>query len=229
VESSVLETVVNANEEWERWGVWLGDDSNAPSIFKDVIGMLYTRQVWDGFQVVYGNAPVDARKDATFQSWITQNYVRAQGLGVRSKVDVDSDVISIGRLIDRVAKHPEVLSRDHFYARTLGWNTREASDEEFSRVVGPGDFIDPARPVADLDDLRARTARVRKMVTKEFAHYDKDHGRFSEGITFGDIHAAVDVVVDYAIRYRQMIHGRHVPRGIHASLAEDFQDCMDSR
>jgi hypothetical protein len=198
---------VNPQLEWSRWVAWVGDDPTTPNIFKDIVGMLYTRQVWDGFRIVYERAPAEAHADSTFQSWITQNYVRAQGLGVRRQVDVRSDVISIGRLIDRVARFPEVLSRDHLFDRTSQWSTREESDATFSRVVGAGDFIDPAIPATDLDDLRVGTARVRKMVTKEFAHYDTNHGRFSEGVTFGDLHAAIDVVVQMAVKYRRMIHG----------------------
>lgn len=198
---------MNLNQENARWADWLGRQGGKPSIFNDVTGMLASRHVWDSFNIVYGEAPLEARKNATLQSWLNQNYIRAQGLGVRRQTDIRNDVISLGRLLQQVARHPQALSRDRFYAETSGHNTREAASEEFSRVVGPGDFIDSAIPEADLAYLRELTETVRTMVTKEFAHYDPGMGQFSEGVTFGDLHDAIDVIVQLARKYRSMILG----------------------
>jgi hypothetical protein len=189
------------------WAEWLGREGGRPSIQSDVVGMLASRHVWDSFNIAYGEASTEARKNATFQSWLTQNYLRAQGLGVRRQTDTRDDVISLSRLIQDVAEYPQSLSRDQFYLETSGHNSRKSADAEFGRVVGPGAFIDPHIPTTDLADLRSRTKKVRTMVTKEYARYDPGMDQFSQGVTFGDLHSAIDVIVQLARKYRSMILG----------------------
>ena len=197
---------VELDREWNRWVAWLGGPGD-PSIWDDVVAMMAARQIWDGHNVVQHNAPPQALKAATFASWVAHNYVGRQAMAVRRQVDIDRRVISLGRLIHRVGRHPDALSRDRFAARAT-WASREESDRLFDDFVGAGRVhIDPDEPKADLSTLRTGTAKVVRYATNELAHYNKDKGKFSERLTFGDLHSAIDVVVDLSVKYRSLIMG----------------------
>lgn len=130
----------------------------------------------------------------------------------RRQTDIRDDVISLARLIDRVRRFPHVLSRDLYAERVSGWVSREEADAEFDRIIGRGDHIDPAIPTGDLQALRGGTERNRTWVTKEVAHYDPRRGKFVAGLTYADLHAAVDLVIDTAMTYRSL-KGAKTPIG----------------
>lgn len=176
--------------------------------------MMARRQIWDSFRIILGHAHDDVLMSGTFQSWVAQNYIAAQGIAVRRQIDLRDDVISLARLIARVRRFPEVLSRDHYAQRISGWASREEADDEFDRLIGAGDHIDPSIPTGDLQTLRAGTQKIRTWATKEVAHYDPARGQFVAGLTFVDLHAAVDLVIDMAIAYRSRILGSHMARDI---------------
>ena len=86
---------------------------------------------------------------------------------------------------------------------SLNQGTTEVYD-----LVGLGArAIDPATPLADLARLRDGTASVREWVSNEVAHYNKNTGEFSSGLTFGDVHAAMDLIFEIYNRYNQLILG----------------------
>lgn len=209
-EDAVGRQLVRPNPTWQKWAEWLGDDPKPGTIYKDVLDMRAARRVWEGFQTIVGVAPEDARQYGTFHSWVNGNYIRSQGSAVRRQVDVDDDVVSLGRLLDRIAKSPRVLSRDRYLAE-LHPTTPDLGNEFFDALVAPGaKALDAATPLADLERLREGTDKVRSWVSNEVAHYNAKTGQFSEGLTFGDVHQAMDLVFEIFNRYNQLIYGRTV-------------------
>jgi hypothetical protein len=99
----------DSGEEWGRWVEWLGEGP-APSIWEDVVAMMAARQIWEGFRILCFAAPEEARRNGTFHSWLTQNYVHRQALAIRRQKDTDRDVVSLGHLIQQVRRYPHVLS-----------------------------------------------------------------------------------------------------------------------
>ena len=82
------------------------------------------------------------------------------------------DVVTLGRLLDRIAKNPKVVTRQRYLAR-LHPLTADLGNEFFDELVGSGaDVLDPATPLEHLAELRTETAEVRDWVNKELAHYD---------------------------------------------------------
>jgi len=96
--------------------------------------MRTSRRVWEGFQTIVGVAPEEARKYGTFHSWVNGNYVRSQGVAVRRQVEVADDVVSLGRLLDRIAKSPKVISRERYLAE-LHPTTPGLGNEFFDKLV----------------------------------------------------------------------------------------------
>lgn len=200
------------DEEWARWVAWSGEDPGGPSIWDDVVAMIASRQIWDGLKTIQMQAPSDALKSGMFWSWAAENYVRRQAMAIRRQVDTDHDVVSLARLIQAVGRYPHVLSRERYAARTTatpgGWMTRAEADGFFDQMVGAGrDFIDPNVPKADLAKLKTRTAKVVDWVDNEVAHYNQEKGQFGIGLTYRDLHDAIDLIVDLVVKYRELILG----------------------
>jgi hypothetical protein len=91
------------NPTWDQWAVWLGQEPVPGTIYKDIVDMRSSRRVWEGLQAIVGVAPEKARKYGTYHSWVNGNYIRSQGMAIRRQVDVADDVVSLGRLLDRIA------------------------------------------------------------------------------------------------------------------------------
>ena len=198
---------MNLDETWDKWVEWLGDVTKPGTIAKDVVDMRAARRVWEGFQTIVGVAPEGARKYSTFHTLFNGMYVRSQGMAVRRQVEVDDDVISLGRLIDRISKAPHVLTRERYLAR-LHQNTPGLGNEFFDELVGPGaEAIDPVTPATQLEELQAKTAKVKKWVDKEVAHFDPRTGTFSERLTFGDVHECMDAIFENMNYYNQLLLG----------------------
>jgi hypothetical protein len=195
---------------WAKWIEWLGREPKPGTISKDVFGMLAARQIWESFQEIVAVAPEEARKFTTFHSWFNASYFQAQGLAVRRQVEVRNDIVSLGRLLDRVAKSSSVLSRERYLAELYPDDHRDGN-EFFDELVGRGvDVIDASVPVAELERLRRETERVRTWITKEVAHYDPKTGEFGEDLTFGDVHRAIDLIFFTYNRYCQLLLGTAV-------------------
>lgn len=191
------------DQEWESWQAWLGDEPKGQTIYAEVVEMLAFRKIWCGFTVIHNSAPEQARKNATFLWWVRWNYARAMGSAIRRQVDVRDDVVSLGRLIDRVWRYPTVLTRERFRA-LQGIDDAAMVDGWFDALAGSGDFINPEIPAQDMADLREKTATVRGWVNKAVAHTDMA-GR--EAPPLSEIHASIDVVFDLFNKYGQLIRG----------------------
>jgi hypothetical protein len=108
--------MIDADREWESWRTSLGDEPKGLTIYAEIVEMLSFRKTWQGFALIHDAAPDQARKNATFLWWVRWNYGRAMGSAIRRQVDVRDDVVSLGRLVDRVWRYPTVLSRKRFIA-----------------------------------------------------------------------------------------------------------------
>jgi hypothetical protein len=79
----------------------------------------------------------------------------------------------------------------------------------------PGlEHIVPNVPKADLAKLRTRTARIARFATNELAHYTESKGTFAGGLTLGDLHGAINLVVDLSVKYRLLIMGAHMAKTV---------------
>lgn len=199
--------MIDHSREWQRWREWLGEEPTGVTIYAEMTEMLAFRAVWRGFAVVYNGAPEQARENGTFLWWVNWNYARALGSAIRRQLDSGPDVISLGRLIERVWRYPTVLSRDRFLS------LREEDDRPnagrwFDTNAGPGEFINPEVPASDMERLRRETGDVRQWVNKAVAH--RDHQRQPSAPVFQDLHRCVDVLFKVFQKYMLLIRGVHV-------------------
>jgi hypothetical protein len=118
--------VIDADIEWQTWREWLGGEPTGQTIFAEVVEMLAFRKIWQGFAMIQDTAPEKVRENDMFQWWLRWNYARSMGSSIRRQTDVRNDVVSLGRLIDRIWRYPTVLSRNRVVA---GW---------FDQLAGEG-------------------------------------------------------------------------------------------
>jgi hypothetical protein len=164
------------------------------------------RQIWDGFAFIYDGLSEDARDDSTFLFWVRFSYARSQAIGVRRIADKRSDVVSLARLIDRVRRHPTVLSRERYVAARSD-DDRVYAERAFDDVAaGDGTFIDPRIPAQDFKDLQAKTEAVRDWVNKSVAHLTAKE-QPGEAPPLQAVHDAVDDVADLYLKYAGLIMG----------------------
>jgi hypothetical protein len=132
------------------------------------------------------------------------------GSAIRRQTDVGDDVVSVGRLINRVWRYPTVLTRGRF-AGMQGIDDAGMVNGWFDDLAGPGDYINPEIPAQDFEDLRSKTAIVRRWVNKAVAHTDAIR---SEPPPLSEIHSCVDVIFELFNRYAQLIRGVSTARDV---------------
>ena len=139
--------------------------------------MIAARQVWDSFGLVYNDAPAEAHKMRTMMSWVSETYVHRQAMAIRRQMDMDHDVISLAKLIDRVRRYPDVPSRDRYASQTAGWMSRVEADQSFDKMMGVGhDHIEQTVPRAELAGLKAAALKIVTFADNEIAHYNEAKG-----------------------------------------------------
>ena len=147
--------------------------------------------------------PEQARKNATFVLWLRWNYARSMGSAIRRQTDVRDDVVSLGRLIDRVWRYPTVFTRTRF-VNMQGIDEADMVNGWFDDLAGTGDYVNPEIPAQDMEDLREKTAVVRGWVNKAIAHKDAT-GRDPPPLS--EIHSCIDVIFELFNKYGQLIRG----------------------
>jgi hypothetical protein len=187
---------MNTRARASRWTGWLD------TIWNDVIPMMAARQIWRGYMHLVRANP-SAQKPDTFHSWITSNYMRNQGVGIRRQTDLRTDVVSLGRLLSEVEQFPQVLSRSRYIALYPANDVDEAN-RDFDTHVGPGrDHPEAADVAQDRGRLAQSAQPVRHWVNKQVAHWDD--GVFTDTITLEQIHTALDDVFELADRYSGLL------------------------
>jgi hypothetical protein len=88
----------------------------------------------------------------------------------------------------------------------------EEADRDFDTLTSAVglDHMDPSTSLDDLERLRDGTESVRTWATKEVAHYDPKKGTFEVGLTYRDLHAAIDLIGELFQKYYSLIRLQHV-------------------
>jgi hypothetical protein len=121
-------------------------------------------------------------------------------------------VSSLGRLLDQIAKAPDVVSRSR-YVDLLSPMDHKQGNEFFDALTSPGArTIDPAVPLAQLERIREETRTIRNWIDTSVAHLDQRTWTFEldTSFTFVDLDRAIDSLFTTMNRYTQLLLGRAV-------------------
>lgn len=177
--------MVDLDAELGRWVEWI-----TGPIYDDILGAVLGRQIWTEYNDMVREAP-DLVRDAipTYSSWVNRNYQAALGSAIRRQVDLRSDVIGMGRLLQHMARYPKAMTRQ----RVLDTIGDDLGTFETVATTDAG-MLDPTNPSTDLDELIEVAKPVRRWVSKAIAHYDQNQKKFLEDnrLTYGEIHEVLE-------------------------------------
>lgn len=151
-----------------------------------------------------------------FINWVDHLWVTSTSLGIRRLAECDKGSISLGRVIDDVGKHREMVSRAHFlslYAETYPGDAhmRRKAGEEYDQLVGPSlDMPSEEMTTKDRKALEAGVQAIRHYVNKHVAHLDDSLAL--PAATYADIDAAIEGVSLIYNRYCLLIRAEASPK-----------------
>lgn len=161
-----------ADPRWPMWEDWI------ERIWLDVCWLRDTESVWNELIDMVETNP-EIPEPGPFLDWIRDLYAVFVAVGIRRQADPGNenfaDVVTLRRLLDDIAEHPEQISREAYIARydPDRWLIKQGH-AVFDRYAGfGGAFVDPAVVRADVAKLKSVTGNVSKYVNKHVAHHSE--------------------------------------------------------
>jgi hypothetical protein len=175
-------------EQWEKW---------LDAIYKDVQNLVVVHHVYEQVRKIVQNNP-RLHQPSSFYDMMLMTFSAWSAMAVRRQLDADS--ISLRRLLGEVRQHPDVLSRERFVNRYAAkmlagraghdpepddheplfhagayapsrTEVENLANKEFDLLVGIGaSHVDPEQVGKELEELRAKSERLRDFANKTIAH-----------------------------------------------------------
>lgn len=176
------------SERIEEWSKWV---EHGP-IFRDVAAMNYRRRLFRGFiNGIWSRFIGQDRQSRVDMSWVVHYqaaYWTQQAIAVRRQTEPNEQhkkpVVTLRRLFDEVAAHPESVGVDHFLSVSGNADSDEAR-LTFARLFGAAPDGEPLEKSLDRTTLNLRQWKrtrkgfitaaepVRTRVSKSLAHADE--------------------------------------------------------
>ncbi|HKC62417.1 MAG TPA: hypothetical protein VKB86_02210 [Pyrinomonadaceae bacterium] len=184
-----------ADELYLKWSNWID------ILDTEIINLHTQRHIFQEVQeILRANPKVQSPDDFNF--WMAVWYASAMSVSVRKQADNDKNSISYRRLLEEIKANPTVISRERFKKNFVdGWNYTEAdANEGFNQIIGVGrQYIDPTVVDGEINELEAKTDKLRHYVNKRIAHHDKKD--FTAIPKFSDLTEAIDYLGTLHKRY----------------------------
>lgn len=196
----------NADEIYDRW----------VRTFERIENQTYTlflyRDYWRGLgEITQANPlPPSGIFDA-FGVW----YATTQATSIRRQVDTRRGTISFWRLLDDIARHPAVMTRE----RHVGlWLHNDGDDEiwraeanqNYDRFADAGNETVPRpRTIADRQRLQELAEPVTRHVNEAIAHTADEERQ--DVPTYADLNAAIDEIGAMLQKYSSLLRATMLP------------------
>ncbi len=186
-----------------RWNRWI---EHLDRIVQETYRAHHYRQLWRGLAEITqaANLPASAIFDA-FGVW----YATTQTASVRRQLDRRRGTVSLRRLLDDIAQHPEVASRERHVAAWLPDGAdpdfEAQAHANFDRFAGgrDRDRIDVAGVRADIQQLEAVGGVVERYANEAIAHMAGEPTH--EVPTFVDLNGAIDQIGELVKKYASLL------------------------
>ena len=188
-----IQSAAKRTATYRRWLRWWN------VLFDDLKTIAHHRYLYREIGAIIAANPA-IQEPSAFYDWIQHAYATDQASAIRRLVDRRRDTISLRRLIEEIADHPEVLSRRRFVGLYRGHMPVEFGHRHFDRVAAPGgDKVNPRLVRQHLRDLLATNRRVQTFVNKHVAHRAKHPMR--DLPSYADLDRCVDLLERLAKEY----------------------------
>jgi hypothetical protein len=154
------------DEQWDAWKKLI------TRIYKETVYAFRNRLVWREINEIYRNNSRLMQEGGFFHDWMKGCYGRDQAVAVRREADRGSDVLNLIQLLYQMSKRPEVITRKRYKALFSPDSviTDHMQEQDFTRMCGPGPYMDPGLIRRDYKRLLKDCRPVVNYVNKKIAH-----------------------------------------------------------
>jgi hypothetical protein len=167
--------------------------------------MYAERQVYRTYrEVIEGNPQIDKANE--FIRMIDRNYWLMLAVRLRTLLDKNGKSHSFRNLMREIHDQTPFLTRKWFvnrFRRKMFIELKEG-DRQFKRDWKGRAHISEAQIKQDFAKLEAACGKVAKFVDKHVAH--RDRVALKDRPTFGEVHAAIDVVFELVSKYHGLLN-----------------------
>lgn len=186
------------DQKLKKWIRWLD------SIKMDIQKLIDYRHIFWEVQKIIRENNVD-REPSSFFSYIGDTYVAYSIMAIRRQIKIDSDSISLSRLLTEVIEYPQLISRDFYKTLYEGSNVEDLADEEFNRFCDKnGEFISKRMVENDYSNLKSIVRTCEDFADKRIAH--TDIRQINQLPKFEDLDKSVNELDQLYVKYHLIFH-----------------------
>ena len=181
--------------KWLRWLKIIHDEIQRLVLAKDAF--------WEVQQIIKSNKKI--QKPSYFYQYLGNTYVSYSVIGMRRQFKVDSQSISLSRLLTELAETPEVISRTYYKGLYSGSGVERFADRDFDKFSEPGaPHISKKKVLEDLKKLRDAGRKLEDYADRRVAHRDKREVKSPPLFKDGD--AFIELVDKRYVKYHLLFH-----------------------
>jgi hypothetical protein len=182
-------------KKWIDWLKVIHDEIQQLVLAKDTF--------WEVQEIINRNKKI--QKPSSFYEYLGNTYVSHSVIGMRRQLKVDSQSISLARLLTEMADTPEVVSRKYYKAMYAGSNVEDFADKDFDRFSARGaPHISKEMVLKDLKTLRDAGRKLEEYADRRVAHRDKRDVKAPPRFKDGD--AFIELLDKLYVKYHLLFH-----------------------
>jgi hypothetical protein len=191
---------------YKKWLEWI------ERVYREVVNLFLYRSFYRRVaEITQAN---DAIPPSSFFDALGAWYATTQAMAVRRQTDTDRKAVSLARLLENMAEHPQVMSRErHVEIWTAAGDEehwRERGSQEYDKFAGAGsDQIPKERYEADLKCFQDAAQPIKDYVDRLVAH--NDQRELEELPTYEDLNGAIEILEELLNKYMVLLKSEGVP------------------
>ena len=198
--------------KWEHWLKRIDEDQ--------LQGLLINHFCFEQFRKVIKLHQGSCHR-AGLAAWITQGQLAFICTAIRrmtekpqerkghSKKDDQRRIVSFRKLLDDLAYHADLLTREHFKRLYLNPVASRFADRDFDRIAGKGTAgLCKAKIEDDIRDMERRVELVKRLTDKVIAHTEQNRSIIGIPPSYGQLHRLVLWLEKLFRKYHLLIKGR---------------------
>jgi hypothetical protein len=181
--------------KWIRWLKIIHDEIQLLVLAKDGF--------WEVQEIIKSNKKI--QKPSYFYQYLGNTYVSYSVIGMRRQLKVDSQSISLARLLIEIAETPEAVSRKYYRGLYSGSLVKRFADRDFDKFSEPGAaHISKKKVLDDLKRLRDAGRKLEEYADRRVAHRDKREVKSPPLFRDGD--AFIELLDKLYVKYHLLFH-----------------------
>lgn len=198
---------MTAQPLYRKWRRWLSIIEK-----RQIDDLMVDRHVFEQFRIRILEDEIPWNKGVVSE-WVLRCYLISSSVSIRNVIEVKRQnskykTVSLAILLEDLASHDAMLTRDRFQRRFAGSVARRFVDGYFAEIAGRqgAAVISRVKIHRDLSQLQRSSKRIRKIVDKRLAH--TEDLKFKDTLTLKQLNRAIDLIGQTYSKYRFLLTGR---------------------